>query len=349
MCFSKIFSLTLLIILAGCAENTEPSAFNKDQYEEQLRLMCPCRMFSDEQRDIFKQLESLDYFVVVPASGIGVQDSIRLEKSTHYGVRVSNSCYINKQILGAADTDRNRFRKFNNAAHTNHKILWALRGGYGSYRLIDFMEKSPPPKNGKIFIGFSDTTALSLFISKNWKNWKVIHAPVFIHLVNQNFHKPSFDLLMKILHGSVSEYSIDGLEPLNEAAKTAEKISGKTTGGNLSILETSLAADWEIQTKNKIVFLEDVGERAEKIHRMLHHLKQAGKFKRAKAVVFGAFSESLGDVGGVLRAFADGLRIPVYMTGQFGHGKVNMPIVCNADSEICGGKWTIILSRDVDD
>lgn len=341
MRFSKIFSLALVMILSGCTMNDEHSMFNKEEYEQQLRLMCPCRMFSEDQRGIFEQLKSLDYFVVVPASGLGVQDSIRLEKSTRYGVRVSNSCYINKQILGAADTDQNRFRKFNNAAHTNHKILWALRGGYGSYRLIDFMKKSPPPKDGKIFVGFSDTTSLSLFISKNWKTWKVIHAPVFIHLVNQNFHKPSFDLLMKILHGSIDEYSISGLKPVNDAARTAEKVSGKVTGGNLSMIETSLATNWEIQTKNKIVFLEDVGERAEKIHRMLHHLKQAGKFKRARAIVFGAFSESSGDVGSVIQTFADELQIPVYITDQFGHDKVNMPIVYNAESEICNGEWRI--------
>lgn len=337
-------ALLSLVLLMGCVKNaSEP---NQEELENQLRLQCPCMMFSDKQKEIFKQLESLDYFVVVPASGLNSTDSIRLEKSTRFGVRVSNSCYVNKKILGAADTDENRFRKFCNAMHTDHKILWALRGGYGSYRLIDFLKDLPAPKHKKIFVGFSDTTAMSLFISQNWKNWEVIHAPVFVHLVNSRFYEPAFSLLMKILHGSIESYSIENLKPVNRMAKKKRKVAGKVTGGNLSLIETSLATNWEMQTKNKIVFLEDVGETAERVHRVLYHLKQSGKFRSARAIVFGSFTGSAGDMESVIKQFAKGFHIPVYVTDQFGHGKVNMPIVYNAKSQIHNGKWTITLPKN---
>lgn len=331
-----------LLSLIGC----ESGRMSDAEYERKLRLQCPCVMFSNDQREIFKSLKTLDYFVVVPASGLNTQDIIRLDKSTTYGVRVSDSCFVNKNILGSADTDENRFKKFNAAMHTDHKILWALRGGYGSYSLISYLHKLPNPKHKKIFIGFSDTTAMSLFIAQNWKNWEVIHAPVFIHLVNDKFYKPNFELLMKILHGSVTKYSIPNLMPLNKIAAKSKNVSGRVSGGNLTLLETSLATVWEIQTKNKIIFIEDVGESASKIYRSLQHLKQAGKFNSVKAVVLGTFTEGQGSVYNCLKQFAEELKVPVFITNQFGHGKFNMPIVYNAQSSIQHGVWTINLPRN---
>lgn len=331
-----------IFLFAGCSSQHVSDA----EYEKKLRLQCPCTMFSDEQRKIFSQLNTLDYFVVVPASGISTQDSIRLDKSTTYGLRVSDSCFINKNILGAADSDENRFRRFNAAMHTDHKILWTLRGGYGSYRLITFLQKLSKPKHKKIFIGFSDTTAMSLFISQNWKNWETIHAPVFIHLVNNKFREENFDLLMKILHGSIKKYSITNLRPLNTVAQKSKSVSGRITGGNLTLLGVSLATVWEVDTKNKIVFIEDTNESASKIYRSLQHLKQAGKFDSAKAVVLGTFDARYTKIYAYLKQFADELNIPVFITNQFGHGKFNMPIVYNAKSTIQSGKWTITLPKN---
>ena len=337
--------LTSLAVLSGCANNNNQN-FNKEDFEKKLRLQCPCTMFSPDQKEIFNSLKDLDYFVVVPASGVGTQDTIRLEKATTFGLKISDSCLVNNHILGAADTDENRFKKFNNAMHTNHKILWSLRGGYGSYRIINSLKKLPKPKHKKIFVGFSDTTAMSVFIAQNWKNWEVIHAPVFSHLVNFHFHKDSFELLSKILHGSVKEYSIENLKPLNTAAQKNKLVQGQITGGNLTMLETSLSTSWDIQTKNKIIFIEDVGENSDRIYRSLYHLKLAGKFNKVKAIVFGTFSNGYGDIKNAIKQFANELKIPVYITDQFGHDKINMPIVYNAQSSIHDGKWTIKLPKN---
>lgn len=338
----KLLASSILFIVGCTSEHMDDA-----EYEKQLRLQCPCVMFSDEQRAIFEKLKTLDYFVVVPASGLNTQDSIRLDKATVYGIRASDSCFINKNILGAADDDENRFRRFNAAMHTDHKILWSLRGGYGSYRLISFLKKLPKPKHKKIFVGFSDTTAMSLFISQNWKNWETIHAPVFIHLVNKEFHKENFDLLMQILHGTIKTYSIRNIKPLNSVAVKSKKVSGRVTGGNLTLLETSLATIWEVDTKNKIIFIEDTGESASRIYRSLQHLKQAGKFKHAKAVIFGTFAANwhMG-IHTHLKQFASELSVPVFVTDQFGHGKFNMPIVYNAKSTIYQGIWTISLPHN---
>ena len=187
---------------------------------------------------------------------------------------------------------------------------------------------------------------MSIFIAQNWNNWEVIHAPVFSHLVNFHFHKDSFELLSQILHGRINKYSIGNLKPLNASAKKNQIIRGRITGGNLTMLETGLSTIWDVQTKNKIVFIEDVSENAESIYRSLYHLKSAGKFNKVKAIVFGTFSNGYGDIKNTIKQFAKTLNVPVYVTDQFGHDKTNMPIVYNADCSIHGGKLNIKLSKN---
>jgi muramoyltetrapeptide carboxypeptidase len=110
-------------------------------------------------------------------------------------------------------------------------------------------------------------------------------------------------------------------------------------GGNLCTITHTLGTDWSFDGKGKIILLEDVGERGYKIDRMLDHLKNAGAFKGAKAIIFGEFSDGnekngASSVEFSLMRFALNNKIPVFKSNEFGHGDKNRPIMFNSNAKI---------------
>jgi muramoyltetrapeptide carboxypeptidase len=224
----------------------------------------------------------------------------------------------------------------------NIGTLWALRGGEGSADLIPHLHKHQKriaKLAPKTIISFSDGSALINYFSQtyNWPCWHGITAlqvqPGYLHASNV---KTSLDILLK-----AKPLLIKNLKPLNETAKTNRLIKGKLTGGNLSLLNISIGDLWEIDTKNKIVFIEEVNEKAHVIIRTLKYLQRIGKFKQAKAILFGDFSFSRQGqtkeqqaINRALNYFASTCSIPVLQTKQFGHGKYNTPLPLGQQLEI---------------
>jgi muramoyltetrapeptide carboxypeptidase len=261
------------------------------------------------------------------------------------GINIPDSALINNDIFGSADTDDHRLNNFLDAINSDYKIIWAVRGGFGTARLLDSLNRLPNPRVAKTFVGFCDVTSVNLFMAQKWPNWRIIHATVLTYLSE---HQPQnkFNLLLDILENKINSYSIGNLSPLNEKARTEKNVNGKLTGGNLTIIENSLKTCWEIQTNGKIVFIEDVHEEPEHIYRMMCHLKEAGKLSGAKALVFGYFHKASDQKRVLLhlKGFAQTLDIPVYVTDRFGHGDYNLPLIYNASAIIHDGKMTVAVS-----
>ncbi len=211
--------------------------------------------------------------------------------------------------------------------NSQSKAVWALRGGYGAAKLIPFLEAIKPPSNAKLLLGFSDITALHLFLLKKWK-WSCLHSPVLNQIItNKELLEPLKPILFeqKPIHYTQ-------LMPLNKAALAPNIIEAPITGGNASLVQTSLATSWQIETEDNIIFLEDVGERGYQIDRMLNHFLQAGIFNHAKAVIFGDFSDGSEKDGtnlvpATLRNFAQSLKLPVLSFPFIGHNiNCNLPL-----------------------
>jgi muramoyltetrapeptide carboxypeptidase len=208
------------------------------------------------------------------------------------------------------------------------KAVWALRGGYGAAKIIPFLEEIDCPEKEKLFLGFSDITALHLFLENKWK-WSVLHSPVLNQLIS------NIDLLgpVKSLIFGESPLRYTGFLPLNYLARKQQVIEASITGGNACIVQTSMATSWQIQSDNKIVFLEDVGERGYQIDRMLNHFLQAGVLKNAKAIIFGQFTPGLEKDGSdlcfaAIEGFASELKIPALSFPFIGHSKQhNLPLL----------------------
>lgn len=221
------------------------------------------------------------------------------------------------------------------------KLITAIRGGEGTADILPYLHqqyekiKSLPPK---FILGFSDITALLVYFAKHYQ-WPVIHGSSPLQFACERVNKKSEQLTMDLLFGKKHEHVLETLIPLNHFARVDQTIEGELTGGCLSLIDISIKDIWEIDTKNKIIFFEDVSEKAHKIIRTLKYFSRLGLFQSAKAVIFGDFNcEPIGcdkaeqernqhEISKVLTQFANHHHLPVLQTDEFGHGQVNLPLV----------------------
>ncbi len=252
------------------------------------------------------------------------------------------NCIVQDDIFGAdllcANTDERRFKSLKNALlDPKSKAVICARGGYGCTRLMTELNKVAPSASQKIFIGMSDVTALNLLLLQKW-HWPVIHGA----LAPDRFSAESIAAAKSILLGEIDQIEFSG-SPMNTLAEKNAVIETTITGGNLSLLQTSIGTYWQIEGKNKIILIEEVGERGYRVDRMLEHLRQIGIFNSASAIVFGDFIK--GDepdgtslVQPVLKRFAESLTIPVVKIAGIGHDTTNFPIPLGTKAKLTLGE-----------
>ena len=273
--------------------------------------------------------------VVAPASGMSLEQIAKLQALPGLSVEMPSNI-ITQDIMFHASSDENRFEQLHAALFDDSckSVIWTLRGGYGSARLLDRLKALTPPRQEKILIGFSDNTALHLFLSQSW-HWRTIHASGFAQLLSPEQDPQNYIRIAELVHHQITHQALTDLKPLNNVATQSVKTTGRMQGGNLTLVESSIGTHWEIKTKGTLLFLEEVGEKGYRIDRSLHHLYQAGLLKDVNAIVFGTCSGP--DKKGIrvaLDRFAQEMMIPVYQTNQFGHDKINYPIKYASMAEI---------------
>lgn len=243
-----------------------------------------------------------------------------------------------------ASTLESQVEHLKEALYSNSKAIWCLRGGYGSMRLIPYLNKWKAPKKPKLLIGFSDITSLHLFLNQTW-NWPTLHARVLSQMTQDTQKLPDVREIEKILFGKIRSKTFKNLTPLNQAAKEIRTLSGKILGGNFRIIQSSLGTDWELKAKGKIVFLEDVAERGYSVDRMFEQLIQAKMIhKGLKAMIIGDFTgghekDGTNLINVALRRFAERVEYPVIMGLPCGHDPhKNFALPFNTKVEILTGK-----------
>jgi muramoyltetrapeptide carboxypeptidase len=260
------------------------------------------------------------------------------------------NCMVDENIFGndllCANTDAIRFKFLKDALQrAETKAIICARGGYGSMRLIPELIKIAPPASPKLFVGMSDITALNLYLERQWR-WPTLHAAPAL----DKFSAESVAAVKSILFGEVKQLVLQGL-PLNKAAEKDRTIEATITGGNLCLVQTSIGTVWQIDGRNKIIFLEDVAERGYRIDRMLEHLRQVNVFKQATAILFGDFTEGNEPNGSslvkpVLERFAQSCEIPVVQIEGVGHGPTNFPLPLGTKAKLqLGSQIKLVLFR----
>lgn len=237
-----------------------------------------------------------------------------------------------------------QWEQLEKALHSDSKVIWCLRGGYGSMRLIPLLEKISTPPKPKLLIGFSDITALHLYFNQKW-NWPTLHGRTISQLHPDWEMNEEQNQLLDLLFGRTNEVSFSNLTPMNESAKRNLQINAPIVGGNLRILQSSLGTAWEVDARDKILFIEDVAERGYSVDRMLEQLYQANVTKlNLKALIVGDFTEGLEKNGKdlvqvALKRFAQRVDYPVISGLPCGHAKdSNAPLPFNTHATLTLGE-----------
>ena len=202
-----------------------------------------------------------------------------------YVVLGKNMFHQNNHFAG---TDNERAADFQEALdNKNIKAIWAARGGYGSVRILDKLDFTKFKQNPKWIIGYSDITAFHNHIHN--LGIETLHAMMATSLEE----KPeeiieTISTFKKVLYGENLSYKI----PLSKYNRTQnlDTIQGQIIGGNLAILTSMLGSKSQLNTDDKILFIEEIGEYKYAIDRMLQSLKRANYFTNVKAVVVGNMS-----------------------------------------------------------
>lgn len=164
-----------------------------------------------------------------------------------------------------------------------HAILCG-RGGYGVSRIIDQLDFTRFKRNPKWLIGFSDITVLHSHIFTNYKI-ATLHAPMAAAF-NDGVDSPYIQSLKQALAGKKAQYR-SAVHPFNQAGT----VTAPLVGGNLSLLAHLVGTPSDVDTKGKILFIEDIGEYIYSTDRMLHQLKRSGKLAKLAGLIVGGFTD----------------------------------------------------------
>ena len=277
--------------------------------------------------------------IVAPASNIK-RDELEAgcEALRRAGYRPFYFDSIFEQDLYFAGTARRRARELEDMfTHADVRAVVCARGGYGSNYLLQELDWKKIKAHPKIFVGYSDLTALLTYLS-DALGLVTFHGPM---VAKDWAHKDGVDLpsWQAALAGtSAWELKLgagSGVSGLVEGSA-----EGVLYGGCLSILVASLGTPYEISTEEKILFLEDVATKPYQVDRMLMQLKLAGKLNGVRGIVFGEMRDCIQTANQgytlqeVVLRIVGGLGIPVAFGLRSGHvtaGNITLPIGVRAE------------------
>ena len=270
-----------------------------------------------------------------PTSLSEMQRGISFLKDQGFIVRLQKNI-LKKDLIYASDliSRREGFQKAIFAKDS--KAILCLRGGYGCLHLLPFLIKWKKPKTCKVLIGSSDISVLHYFVNQQW-DWPSLHGPMLSRLGDVNQSLKEKREFVEILKGKNLTLNYKNLKPLNTPAKKAQTIKAPSIGGNLMTLQSMIGTALPFKTKNKILFLEEVGEKAYRIDRMLHHFHLAGVFLGVKAIVLGDFlhsEEHPSFMSRTLLHFFSSLKCPVFKGLPCGHGSLQRFLPFNTSCTI---------------
>jgi len=218
------------------------------------------------------------------------------------------------------------------------------RGGYGVGRIIDQIDFAKFKKKPKWIIGYSDITVLHSHIYSNCKIAS-IHAPMAAAF-NDGGAESEFVLsLKKMLVGKKNKYSCTSHNFNNQGTATGELV-----GGNLSLLSHLIGTPSDINTKNKILFIEDIGEYIYGVDRMLYQLKRCRKLDNLAGILIGGFTDMKDtdrpfgkSIDEVINDIVKDFDYPICFNFPVSHGRENYALKIGSTYQLSVGKKNVQL------
>jgi len=222
--------------------------------------------------------------------------------------------------------------------------VFALRGGWGSARLLDRIDTALLRANPKPFIGFSDLTAVHALLAR--EGLVGLHAPMpgsnLLQDGAEDDAQALFDLLMQALPAGYRFAPALAAD----AWRVPGRASGRLVGGNLSLVASLLGTPWAWPVEDTILFLEDVSEAIYRVDRLMTQLRHAGVLQGARGFVLGSFTEDA-DPTAVLREHLAGLGRPVLAGWPAGHAQPNRTLPLGAQVTLDAAAGTLTLGEAV--
>lgn len=283
--------------------------------------------------------------LIAPASGVASETWERAIKNIEdLGFKPVVGKYARGVKSFLSGTDKERLSDLHWAfSDPQIKAVWCVRGGGGAPRLLADIDYSLIRKNPKVFIGFSDITALHLAIHQNC-GLVTFHGPV----ASSQYPDYTKDNLLNVISKPGSPYKI-GLSEFNTAKESTfyrteiinkGKACGRLTGGNLSLLSALAGTKYALgNLKGKILFIEEINEPPYRIDRMLTQLRQSADLKALAGIALGVFDDtSTGrtaePVLDVIRDRLGDLGVPLIYGLSFGHIRDNITIPYGIEAEL---------------
>ncbi|MBK7104278.1 MAG: LD-carboxypeptidase [Ignavibacteriae bacterium] len=305
--------LSAILFFGGCKSLETPNSenffhqklkANKLNFGDTIGLISPASYINDKQlNEAIYNLENL-------------------------GFKIKYNPAVKDKYGYLAGSDSARAEDFNKMILEDEvKAIVAVRGGYGCARMLKFIDYEAIKKNPKIIIGYSDITSLLYAIYKK-TGLVCFHGPVGTSTFNDYSleHLKNIFLEPKENYKMKNSYSDENqIEIINNGI-----CEGELVGGNLSIVVSMIGTEYDIDTKGKIIFLEEIGEEPYRIDRMLTQMKQSGKFKNCAGIALGVFKncdvkkedpefENSLTLQQVFKDVLGDLKIPVIYGLSFGH------------------------------
>jgi len=264
--------------------------------------------------------------IIAPSSSVSKEQAElckKLVEEMGYNVKMGKCVY--QSIHGySSGTGVEKAEEINQMfADKEVKAIWCIRGGDTSSHAMDKLDFKMISNNPKIFVGYSDITNLNVNFNQKC-GFITFHGPmVKSNMLNRydNFTKNSFKNALNMKKELVLE---------NPSGEDFEVIvgghaEGIIIGGNLSLLVSMIGTPYEVDTKDKILFIEDVNEEVKRLDRMMYQLKYSGKLDDAAGIIFGDFTDCINKAKGdytaveMLKDFLSNYKKPVMYNIKSGH------------------------------
>ena len=241
-------------------------------------------------------------------------------QSMGFQTRVPDEVYDRSGYLAGSDAQRARLVNQLFEEPGVQAIICA-RGGFGCLRMLPLVDFDIISTYPKIFVGFSDITALLVAIIRR-SGLVTFHGPMVTPLATAT------ELTRCSLSAAISSDTPLEIAPAAGVVLQAGRATGPVVGGNLATLCHLLGTPFEAGFEDHILLLEDRGEAPYRIDRMLSQMKLAGSFKGIGGIILGSFKDC-GNLDEIYRIFQDrfqDMHIPILAGFEVGHGKLNLTI-----------------------
>jgi len=297
--------------------------------------------------------------LVTPASPVlDLRDIAHARRALEeLGFRVRHGKYLRRRYGFLAGTDQERADDLNGMfADPDIRGIFATRGGYGSARVLQYLDWDTVAANPKVLIGHSDLTALLTAVHQR-TGLVTFWGPLAGYDLGRHPSKFKARWLMRILcEPSPTLRFPRGVD--NGRARrwrnisSAASASAPLTGGNLSLLASLTGTPWEVSTEGRLLFIEDVDEEPYRMDRLLGQLKMSDKLQRAAGIVVGRCIGCEG-TGRMKRTFSlrqvleqrlAGLGLPVIYGAPIGHepDKITLPLGVRACLDTSASSLTLL-------